>query len=90
MLGHAALAPAAMLAPQRRSDHASDTEMRLVVLPLVDQFVDHGLLLRNTIELRYKPRVINHGSDVEKARKDVDKSKQKVPQPCPICGASAS
>ena len=67
MLGHAALAPAAMLAPERCPDHTSHAEMRLVVLPLADQVVDNGLLLGDPVEFGYETRVVYHGPRVEEA-----------------------
>ena len=69
MLGHAALAPATVLAPQRSPNHARYTKVRLVVLPLADQLVDDGFLLSDAVELGHEARVVNHGPGVEEAGK---------------------
>jgi hypothetical protein len=75
---NAALASAAMLASQRRADHARNTEMRLVILPLADQLIDDGLLLGNAVEFRYKARVIDHGPDVEESCKAEENGEEKI------------
>jgi hypothetical protein len=90
MLGHAALAPAAVLAPERCPDHACHAEMRLVILPLADQIVDNGLLLGNPVELGNESRVVHHGPRVEEAGKGNRNKKHKIPQPCAIFSESGA
>ena len=79
MLGDASLTPAAVLAPQRRPDHAGHAEMRFVVLPLADQVVDEGLLLGDAVELGHETGVVDHGSGVEEGREAVGDGEQEIP-----------
>ena len=65
VLRNTSLAPAAMLAPKRRADHACRAEVRLVKLPGADEVIDNGLLLGNSVHLRDKAGVVHHGRDVE-------------------------
>ena len=68
MLGHTPLAPLAVLAPQRRSDHTRHAEVALVKLPLPDQLVNGRLLLRDAPHLGHKARVEHHRARVEVRR----------------------
>ena len=85
MLGHTALTPTAVLASERRPDHARDAEMALVVLPLADQLVDDGLLLGDAVELGHEAGVVDHGAGVEEAGEGIEDGEQKVPEPCSVC-----
>jgi hypothetical protein len=85
MLGHAALTPAAVLAPEWCPNHARHAEMRLVVLPLTDQVVDNSLLFGDPVELGNETRVVHHGPRVEEASHGNGNKEHKVPQPCAVC-----
>jgi hypothetical protein len=80
MLGNASLTPPTVLAAQRRSDHASYTEVGLVKLPLLKEFIDDGLLLSNTVHLGDKSRVISHAGNVEIRSKTEEYTKDDIEQ----------
>lgn len=79
MLGYTTLAPPAVLASERRSNHACHTKVRFIVLPLADQLIYDGLLLGNAIELGDETRVIHHGPCVEESGEAKENSEQKIP-----------
>lgn len=85
MLSHAALTPPAVLAPKRRPDHARDTKVGFVVLPLLDELIDNSLLLGDTVQLGNKTRIINHGAHVEEGGHGEEYGKQEIPKIGPIC-----
>lgn len=49
-----------MLTSEWCADHASHTEVVLIILPQLQQLVNGGLLLRDTVEPRYKAWLKNH------------------------------
>lgn len=78
MLGNASLASAAVLASQRRSNHARNTEVGFVILPLREQLVNDSLLLRNAVHLGHEARVVSHAGDVEIRRQAIGDGKKDV------------
>ena len=75
---HAALTPTAMLASQRRADHARNTKVTLVGLPHPDQLINDSLLLSNPSHLGHKPRIIHHTPDVEPSSQGDEEGKEQV------------
>ena len=65
MLGNTTLAPFAVLASQRCTDHTRDAKVGLVEFPHSQQVVNVGLLLGDAVEFRDKPRVKDHRGGVE-------------------------
>lgn len=65
MLGNASLTSAAVLASQGRSNHARNTKVGLVKLPLRKQLIDNSLLLRNAIHLGHEAGIVSHAGNVE-------------------------
>lgn len=65
MLRNAALASPAVLTPERRADHASNTEVRLVELPEADEIINDSLLLRNAIQFRHEAWIVYDACCVE-------------------------
>ena len=78
MLGNASLAATTMLASKRCLNHASNTKVGLIVLPLRKEFIDNSLLLSNAIHLGNEPRVVSHASDVEIRGKTKEDRKKEV------------
>lgn len=77
MLGNASLAATTMLASKRCLNHASNTKVGLIVLPLRKEFIDNSLLLGNAIHLGNETRVISHASDVEiRCKTEEDRKKE--------------
>lgn len=66
VLGHAALAPLAVLASKRRPDHTRDAKVGLVVLPLLEQLVDGGALLGDAVQPGHESGVASDARDEEK------------------------
>ena len=84
MLGNASLAATAMLASKRCLNHARNTKVGLIVLPLRKEFIDNSLLLSNAVHLGDKTRVISHAGDVEIRRKTKEDCKKEVEKPVAV------
>lgn len=80
MFGNAPLTPPTMLASERCSDHAGSAEIRLIELPVLQQFIDNSSLFGNSFELGYISRIVAHGRNVEKRRKEEQGCKDEVKQ----------
>lgn len=77
MLGNASLAATTMLASKRCLNHASNTKVGLIVLPLRKEFIDNSLLLGDAIHLGNETRVISHASNVEiRCKTEEDRKKE--------------
>jgi len=83
----ATLAPAAMLAPKRRSDHARNTEVGVVEFPKSDEFVNHGLLLSDAVQFGHKTWVVTHTPDVKPGAEREGDGKRKIREPSSVCPA---
>jgi hypothetical protein len=78
MLGNASLAATTMLASKRCLNHASNTKVGLIVLPLSEEFINNSLLLSNAVHLGNKTRVISHAGNVEIRSKTEEDGKKEV------------
>jgi hypothetical protein len=65
MLGHTSLAATAMLASKRSLNHARNTEIGLIILPLRNKPINDSLLLRDALHLWDKSGIISHTCDVK-------------------------
>ena len=80
MLGNTTLAPFAVLASQRCTDHTRDAEVGLVEFPHSQQVVNDSLLLGNAVEFGDKPRVEDHGGRIEVRGESVKNQEEQVKQ----------
>lgn len=85
MSSHTSLTPPTMLTSQRRPDHALHTKVRLVKLPEADELINNSLLLRNTIQFRYKAWVASHAAVVEPSAETESACENEVHEKCPVC-----
>jgi len=65
VLRDTSLASFAVLASERRSNHARSTEVLVVKLPKTQELVDNSLLLAPATRLWDKAGVLDHAQDVE-------------------------
>jgi hypothetical protein len=65
MLGNTSLAATAMFASKRSLNHARNTKVGLIILPLRNKFINDSLLLSDALHLWDKSRIISHTCDVE-------------------------
>ena len=70
-----------MLAPQRRPNHARNTEVGLVKFPQLDELVDDGLLLRDAVHFRNKARIVHHSGDIKVANEGKEDDESQVEPP---------
>lgn len=69
-----------MLASQRCSNHARDTETGLVKPPRRQQLINGSSLLRNAVQFGDKPGIVSHASGIEERREAEERSKEQVQQ----------
>ena len=78
MFRNTSLALLAMLAPQRRAQHALHAEILVVVFPQAEEFVDGGFLLAPAPEFGNVSGVFDHGERVKVGASTVDESEGDV------------
>lgn len=81
MLCNAAIAPAAMLTPERSAYHAGHAEIGFVELPELNKLINNGLLLRNAVELWDEAGIVDHTRYVEIRGQTQEEGKCQVENP---------
>lgn len=89
MLGHTSLAATAMLASKRSLNHARNTEIGLIILPLRNKPINDSLLLRDALHLWDKSRIISHACDVEIHSEAEEDGKKEVKKAVAVAFARA-
>jgi len=80
MTSNAAMAASAVLAPDRRPNHARNAKIGLIKLPQRKQLVNDSLLLSDAVESWHKAGVGTHCGDVIKHHESVQDCKHEIEQ----------
>jgi hypothetical protein len=78
MLCHAAIAPFAMLASHRHTNHARHAKVLFVEFPQAQELVNNFFLFCETTKLWDEARLVEHGAEVEVSTQAVEDTKSKV------------
>jgi hypothetical protein len=89
MLGNTSLAATAMLASKRSLNHARNTKVGLIILPLGNKSINDGLLLRDALHLWDESRIISHACDVEVQSEAEEDRKKEVEKAMTVAFARA-